>query len=260
MYGHFDEETSTSKTKEGISSSYIEDCKQKYKTFRDLPSVKDAIIIGAEAGNIGQDIANKLHLSDVWGIRCYNKKTWRRELIAGNEQVLILCNATNHMDWVEDFPDEKALEVINDSFTESVLSAQAFVRKTMGTPYRKKIIFIGSMAYRNVLNASSVYCAAKAAIAHYSRCLAWELAPKGYDVFCVHPSNTLDTPMTEATIEGLMRYRSIDRAKAEGYWSAVLPREKFLTKEEISKIVINLLSDDSVYMAGSQIELGGGQR
>lgn len=244
-------------TKDQISSSYMETCKAKYKT--DQPSPKYAIVVGASSGNIGLTIAAAMK-GDGWSTRIYDKSNWKRSSIEKEDVALILANSTNWLDWVENFPARKAEKIIADTLLESILSSQEFVSRTLGTPYRKKIIFIGSMAYRNVLNGSSVYCAAKAGIAQYARCLAWELAPKGYDVFCVHPSNTLETPMTEATIEGLMAYRKIDRKEAEAYWAASLPRESFLTKKEIAETVLHLLSPSAVYMSGCQIELGGGQR
>jgi hypothetical protein len=192
------EEIMPLQTKAQISSSYIEDCKRLFPATENTPG--SALIVGARPGNIGWAIQENLML-EGWRARSFSSETWDRAEISRGDGALILANGTNHLDWVEGFSTVNAMKVINDSFTESVLTAQNFVRRTLGTPYRKKIVFIGSMAYRNVLNGSSVYCAAKAAIAQYSRCLAWELAPKGYDVFCVHPANTLDTPMTEETIK-----------------------------------------------------------
>jgi ketoreductase len=116
------------------------------------------------------------------------------------------------------------------------------------------------MAYKAVLNGSSPYCAAKAGLAHFARCLAWELAPKAFDVFCVHPSNTKGTPMTEETIKGLMRYRGLDRKEAEAYWGAVLPKWQWLLPENIADLVSFLVSGKAEYLSGANLDMAGGQR
>lgn len=242
--------------KERISSSYINQCKEKYEISEGSPM--NAVVVGVNKGNIGEAIAEEMCFSG-WFVEGYNSDNWDRNFSEG-ASALILANASNHLDWVENFPDFRAERIISDTLLESILSAQEFVKRAIKHPYRKKIIFIGSMAYKNVLNASSVYCAAKAGLAHYSRCLAWELAPKGFDVFCVNASNVEATPMAEATIEGIMRYRGVSREEAEAYWSAILPRERFLTKREIAYTVLQLLDQRNSYLSGSQIDLAGGQR
>jgi NAD(P)-dependent dehydrogenase (short-subunit alcohol dehydrogenase family) len=116
------------------------------------------------------------------------------------------------------------------------------------------------MAYNKVLNGSSIYCASKAAMAHFVRCIAWELGPKAYDVFAIHPSNVLDAPMSEETIQGLMRYRNMSRAAAEAYWNDGTFRDQPLTKWEIADLVSFLFTPASAYLSGTQLELAGGAR
>jgi NAD(P)-dependent dehydrogenase (short-subunit alcohol dehydrogenase family) len=93
-----------------------------------------------------------------------------------------------------------------------------------------------------------------------TRCLAWELAPKGYDVYCIHPSNVEDAPMSEETIQGLMAYRGLTRTVAERYWSDTVLRDHQLTKDEITFMVKTLLRAEAGYLSGSNIELAGGAR
>jgi NAD(P)-dependent dehydrogenase (short-subunit alcohol dehydrogenase family) len=173
---------------------------------------------------------------------------------------LIACHGVTHLDWFEDISLEKAREIFDVNLFGSFAVAQKFVQATISQPYRKRIIFIGSMAYTKVLNGSAAYCASKAGLAMLTRCLAWELAPKGYDVYCVHPSNVEGTPMSEETIQGLMRYRRIGREAAEAYWSDTVLRDHQLTKDEIAFTVRVLLTSGAEYMAGSNIELAGGAR
>lgn len=173
---------------------------------------------------------------------------------------VVFVNGTNYMDWIERWDEDAIYAVVQDSLTASMIGTSKFVRATKDTNYRKNIVYIGSMAYNHVLNASAPYCAAKAGLAHFSRCMAWELAPKNYDVFTVHPSNTAGAPMSEATIRGIMRYRGVDREAAEQYWGAVLPKDRWLDKHDIGEMVADLISGSREYMSGGQIELAGGQR
>lgn len=178
----------------------------------------------------------------------------------GTVDTIVFNNGTTHLDWIENQPEEMIGEVIHDTLYASIAGAQQFVQATLGTPYRKYIVFVGSMAYNHVLNGSAPYCAAKAGLAHFARCLTYELAPKGYCVFVVHPSNVSNAPMSEATIGGLMRYRNLSRHEAEAYWSAEAPMGRFLTKEEIAVTVVDLVDGEHDHMNGAQIELGMGGR
>ena len=177
-----------------------------------------------------------------------------------NDDVLVLANGHSYMDWIEDIPEDQIKRVLDDVLLCSIRMTQQFVKATIDSNHKKYIVFIGSMAYQGVLNGSSVYCAAKAGISHFMRCVAWELAPKGYSVFCVNPSNTEGTPMTEETILGLMRYRNISRSDAEQYWGAVLPKEQWLQPEEIADTVAFLVSGKADYLSGSNLNMAGGQR
>jgi len=173
---------------------------------------------------------------------------------------LIMCHGASHLDWFEDAPLDKVKNIFDVNLFGTYNMAQAFVNATIDAPYRKRIIIIGSMAHRAVLNGSSAYCASKAGLAHLVRCMAWELAPKGFDVYIIHPSNTLNTPMSEETIEGLMRYRGLTLEEATAYWNDSMVRKRSLTKEEIAELVCVILTQKLSYLSGSQIELAGGQR
>lgn len=175
------------------------------------------------------------------------------------QHALILCHGVSHLDWIEDIPIDKLHEIVAVNVTGTAHLVRSWVNTTMYHPWRKRIIIIGSMAHRQVLNGSAVYCASKAALAMLSRCLAWELAPKGFDVFCIHPSNVANTPMSFETIEGLERYRGMSHMQAHSYWSDSEIRP-LLTTFDIVEMVNFLLSKHAAYLSGCQLELAGGQR
>ena len=76
----------------------------------------------------------------------------------------------------------------------------------------------------------------------------------------INPSNVEGAPMSEATIEGLARYRNMSMAEARKYWGAVCPKERFLNTQDICHVVDFLLSGRAEYLSGSAIDLKGGQR
>ena len=248
-------------SKEKISSSYMEEMKKIHadKPYRDFPNV---IITGAaNKDSIGESIVNTLLESEKIGsLKKVFSDVRSSDFVFSGIDTLIMCHGALHMDWLEDAPEEKIKEVLDVNLYGSIRLVKQFVNQTINENWRKQIISIGSMAYRNVLNGSSAYCASKAGLAHFMKCAAWELAPKGYDVFSIHPSNTEGTPMAEETIKGLMRYRDLTRQEAEGYWSAVLPKENWLQTKDISDLVKFLLLENSEYLSGTNIDLGGGQR
>jgi NAD(P)-dependent dehydrogenase (short-subunit alcohol dehydrogenase family) len=246
-----------------VSSSYLEAQKagHAHKPFRDPPNV---FITGAMRENsIGFEIAAMLS-EDIGSIITYNNEDVRGDWLDLGKfediDTLIMCHGVTYLDWFENIPYQKAKEIFDVNLYGTFNVAQAFVNETLDTDYRKRIICIGSMAYKHVLNGSAAYCASKAGAAHLMKCLAWELAPKGYDVYSIHPSNTLDTPMSGETIAGLMRYRALTEEEATAYWNDSMIRNQSLTTTEIARTVRAIINDGLGYLSGCNLELTGGQR
>lgn len=251
--------------KEATHSRYLEDQLAKHGG-KGLAYNRHALVIGAEGKNIGSAIANELDTLG-WSVEA----PWRGDLDLtvppdldaqdwSQFDTLVLANGYTHMDWIEDQPDDQVFRVLADSLLASMLATRRFVEATIDADYRKYILYIGSMAHRSVLNASAPYCAAKAGLHQYARCAGWELTPKGYRVFIIHPSNTKDTPMTEATIEGIMRVRGVDRDAAERYWASINLMPEWLTADAIARTAGEVLSGSHDYLSGTAIEMTGGQR
>lgn len=246
-------------SKEQISRNYLEETKNKYLT--DKRGKRRAIVVGSNrVNNIGFHIARRLKRTCEIVEEFDELSWWPPEIIPPKTNILILANGSTHLDWIENQTDDNIVNTIENCLTTSIVATKHFVKNTIEVPGPKYIVYIGSMAYSSVLNASSVYCAAKAGLAHFAKCVAWELAPKNYNVYCVHPSNTEGTPMTHKTIADIARYRNISEDEAHMYWGAVLPKAKFLQPGEIADVVEFLVSGKADYMSGSQVNLAGGQR
>jgi NAD(P)-dependent dehydrogenase (short-subunit alcohol dehydrogenase family) len=172
---------------------------------------------------------------------------------------LVICCASVHMSWIEDLFEEDVYSVVYDSLIAPINYTAMFAKHHVDTEHRKHIVFIGSMAYTKVLNASSIYCASKAGLAHFAQCCAWELTPKGFTIGTVHPGNIEGTPMTEETIKGIAKYRNISLDEARDYWASTKLTDKWLRPGEVADEVLRLLHS-TPHHSGAQVELAGGMR
>ncbi len=102
-----------------------------------------------------------------------------------------------------------------------------------------------TVALRSAPNAIA-YTATKWAVRGMTKAAALELAPKNIRVNSVHPgpidTNMLDVRSRE---ENLRRVQQV-------------PMKRLGTKEEIAGLVLFLLSDESLYMTGSEVAMDGG--
>ena len=246
-------------SKEKIQDHYLKILTQVHG-YKKQPTEEELFIAltgSAKEGSIGEAIKNKI---GKHYIREYVEDVIDSHFDFREHTALVMCHGYTYMDWLENVPDEETEKIINTNLYGSIRMIKQFVIDTIDTPYRKKIISIGSMAYNKVLNGSAAYCASKAGLNMFIRCAAWELAPKGFDVYIIHPSNVVDTPMTQDTINNLVRYRKLSLNEAIDYWRSNNIRESFLTKDEIAQHVEYILFNDTSYLSGCPIELAGGNR
>jgi NAD(P)-dependent dehydrogenase (short-subunit alcohol dehydrogenase family) len=248
-------------SKDKIQNGYIKGLLKEHGLKKNPTDVSIALTGANRETSIGEAIKNKFtSISGHSIVTEFPENVIDSEFNFEDFNVLIMCHGYTYMDWLENVPDNETEKIINVNLYGSIRLIKQFVNDTIDAPHRKKIISIGSMAYRQVLNGSAAYCASKAGLNMFIRCAAWELAPKGFDVYIIHPSNVYDTPMSNDTIEHLQRYRNLDRNEAMSYWSANFIRKEPLTKEEIAQHVEYIVYNDVDYLSGSPIELGGGQR
>lgn len=255
--------------KQQLSEGYVGEWRRRTKDYRLAPQ-RNVLILGGNKLNIGgmcaewmEACGDKVTLLDKPQLDITSEVDLRSffdvDTNCGFDTLVINAGMT-HLDWFEDQTPDRIYRVIDATLAGPMLAANAWVKATMGYQVKKYLVFIGSMAHKAVLNGSAPYCAAKAGIAHLVECLGYELTPKGYRVFGVHPSNTLDGPMTRATLDGLMRYRGLTQEEALEYWNTGLLMPGQLTRMDIAKQVAYLTSGDADYQSGSNIELKGGQR
>jgi 3-oxoacyl-[acyl-carrier protein] reductase len=122
---------------------------------------------------------------------------------------------------------------------------------------RASIITFLKQKSGNIVNISSVsgihplpgqvnYAAAKAGVIGFTKSLAKEVAPYNIRVNAVAPG-FISTEMTAALSD-----------KAREKFLKMIPLQRFGTPDEVAKVVLFLLSEESQYITGQTIQLDGG--
>ncbi len=125
----------------------------------------------------------------------------------------------------------------------------------MKTGLGGSIVNISSTAGMLATPTFVAYGAAKAGVAHLSKSVAIYCARKGYKVRCnsVHPS-LINTSLSTQ----ILHYYGGDLASAREGYIARVPLGKLGTPQDVASAVIYLASDESQYVTGAQLVVGGG--
>ena len=116
-------------------------------------------------------------------------------------------------------------------------------------PKGGKIVNVSSIAGRSKSIVSGVhYTSSKAGLIGLTRQLAQELGPKGININCVCPSQTL-TPMLERS---MTNKQLLDLSNK-------IPLRRIANIEEVVKPILFLCSEDASYIHGACIDINGGQ-
>ena len=114
------------------------------------------------------------------------------------------------------------------------------------------IILNASIVASKGLPANSVYSATKAAVRSFARTLTTDLKARRIRVNAISPGVT-DTP----GLNQLLESSDIGKQRRQMFSGAV-PLARFGTPDEIAKAVMFLASDDSSYVAGTELFVDGG--
>jgi NAD(P)-dependent dehydrogenase (short-subunit alcohol dehydrogenase family) len=148
--------------------------------------------------------------------------------------------AMSEADWDETFAvDAKGV----------FLCSQAAIQR-MIPRHGGRIVNIASIAGQIVRVRQIAYCAAKAAVIHFSRCLAVEMAPHGITVNCLCPGMTR-TEMLEVSAQE----RGLDLAAMVG----LIPSGRMAEAEDHAHLVAYFASDAAAQVTGQVVSVDGGQ-
>jgi NAD(P)-dependent dehydrogenase (short-subunit alcohol dehydrogenase family) len=129
------------------------------------------------------------------------------------------------------------------------LCAQAAIRR-MIPRQSGRILNIASIAGLIVRTRQIAYSSAKAAVIHFSRCLAVEMARHGITVNCLCPGMT----HTEMIVQSFAE-RGIDLEAA----ISLIPTGRMATPADHAHLVAHFASDEAAHVTGQVVAVDGGQ-
>ena len=139
---------------------------------------------------------------------------------------------------------EDAHAVMNRNFFGTMLMCRAVV-PGMAARNKGAVINFGSLNGHIGVSPEVVYGCAKAAILHYTRCLALEMRPHGVRVNAVSPGPT--------TTARFLATRTTDPSKMDG-----VSLERYAKPAEIANAVAFLASEASAFVNGQVLRVDGG--
>ncbi|MFC2062520.1 SDR family NAD(P)-dependent oxidoreductase [Chloroflexota bacterium] len=139
-------------------------------------------------------------------------------------------------------------KVLDTNFTSVFLFSQA-VAPYMLKKKKGKIINISSTSADLGTPYHSIYCASKAAVSSFTRCLASEWAPYNICVNAIGPGAT-NTERTKTYIIN---------PECEKAVLASIPKGRIAEPQEIAELVLFLSSESSDFITGQTIFIDGGQ-
>lgn len=142
------------------------------------------------------------------------------------------------------------LVIFNRNFLTCTFTCRA-VAPGMQKRGKGKIVTVASVAAGFGVTRETSYAVAKAAVAHFTRCLATELRPAGVNVNCIAPGAT-NTGRFRATLkdrapEDLIRLKGQSRL------------ERLAEPDDVCRVIEFFLSPASDFISGQVLRIDGGQ-
>ena len=161
-----------------------------------------------------------------------------------------------------DLTEEEWRAILDINLTGSFLISRAVARTMVPDGEGKKIVLIGSMAATKGYAGSAGYCASKHGILGLGRTLAAELAQYKINVNIINPGG-FDTNLRDEEIikraqtQGISVAEAVEQERQSGPGSRI-PLGRLGRPEEIADLVFFLVSEQSDYITGEAIIIGGG--
>lgn len=148
-----------------------------------------------------------------------------------------------------DLREEDWDEVYDVDVKGVFLCSQAAIRRMM-MHGGGRIVNISSIAGQIVRVAQIAYCSAKAAVIHFSRCLAVEMAPHGITVNCLCPGMTWTEMLGKSAAA-----RGLD----VNAMVALIPAGHMADVKDHANLVAFFASEQASHITGQVVSVDGGQ-
>jgi len=135
------------------------------------------------------------------------------------------------------------------NFDAVFLLSQGVAKYWVENDIRGNIVNISSSASLRVLDEHSSYCTSKCALDALTKCMALELGSYGIRVNSVHPAVVL-TPM------GISVWQN-NPTRSKPFLERI-PMHRFVEIQEVTKVVMFLLSDEASMINGALLPIDGG--
>lgn len=175
----------------------------------------------------------------------------------GTVDILVNNAGIQHVDAIEDFPDEKWDAVIAINLS-AVFHGIKAVMPYMKKQHSGRIINIAS-AHGLVASAKkSAYVAAKHGVVGLTKVVALETAEMGITCNAVCPGWVL-TPLVQKQIDAIAARKGISEADAKiELLSEKQPSKSFVTVDQLGGLCVFLCSDAAQNMTGASLSMDGG--
>lgn len=163
----------------------------------------------------------------------------------GSVDVLVNVAGIGGMDTFPEVPDEAWKRVLGVNLDGAFYCARAAVKLMQAKKVRGSVINISSTSALSG-DGPVHYCASKAALMGFTRCLARNLAAQGIRANTIVPGPT-NTPMMQ----------SIPKEWIDSIIAGV-PMGRMAEPEEIARAALFLASDDAGFVTGQNLAVNGG--
>ena len=120
-----------------------------------------------------------------------------------------------------------------------------------------RVVNVASVAALSGARYIAAYAAAKHAVLGFTRCAAAEAAAHGVTVNAVCPGYA-DTPMTETSIERIVRKTGRSMEEALASILSASPQHRLIEPDEVAHAVLALVAEDARGINGQAIVIDGG--
>lgn len=209
--------------------------------------------------DIATDNANKLFNKEIQEKKVLTLKTDISKFIEVNDSFNTIGNDFGSVDILinnaginfsckfVDESEENWDKVININLKSVYLCCKAAIPTMIGKRFGRIVNMSSISGLKPSVFSSSAYCASKAGIIGFSRCLASQMAKYNIRVNCVAPG-VIETPMVKDLVS--------DELKND--FKKSTPMGRLGSPDDIANTVYFLISDSSDFITGETISVNGG--